>query len=218
MLLFIFIIPFIYFGILSFLDKELKIADNTPTVIEDSNKEDDWNLVLVNKDHSIGDNKNINLVNIGNEKVDYRIYEPLREMLEAARKSNLGKMPLVVSGYRTREKQKQMYENKVKSYLKKGYAKDKAMEEASKWVAKPGHSEHEIGIAVDINGAIYDIYFWLQQNSYKYGFIFRYPGNKTDITGVAEEVWHYRYVGVEVATEIYQKGLCLEEYLELKNS
>ena len=66
---------------------------------------------------------------------------------------------------------------------------------------------------MDINGATYDLYFWLQENSYKYGFIFRYPGGKTDITGVAEEVWHYRYVGVEAATEMYEKGLCLEEYL-----
>ena len=69
------------------------------------------------------------------------------------------------------------------------------------------------GLAVDISGATYDLYFWLQENSYKYGFIFRYPGNKTEITGVSEEVWHYRYVGVEAATEMYEKSLCLEEYL-----
>lgn len=67
---------------------------------------------------------------------------------------------------------------------------------------------------VDINGATYDLYFWLQENSYKYGFIFRYPAGKTDVTGTAEEVWHYRYVGVEVATEMYEQGLCLEEYLD----
>lgn len=65
-----------------------------------------------------------------------------------------------------------------------------------------------------INGETYDLYFWLQENSYKYGFIFRYPGNKTDITGISEEVWHYRYVGKEVTKEIYDKGICLEEYLE----
>ena len=57
---------------------------------------------------------------------------------------------------------------------------------------------------------------WLQENCYKYGFIFRYPGDKTDITGVTEEVWHYRYVGVEAATEIHERGICLEEYLEEK--
>lgn len=67
---------------------------------------------------------------------------------------------------------------------------------------------------MDINGATYDIYLWLQENSYKYGFIFRYSGNKTHITNVAEEVWHYRYVGKEAAAEIHERGICLEEYLE----
>ena len=67
---------------------------------------------------------------------------------------------------------------------------------------------------MDINGATYDLYFFLQENNYKYGFIFRYPAGKANITGIAEEVWHYRYVGVEAATEMYEQGLCLEEYLE----
>ena len=88
------------------------------------------------------------------------------------------------------------------------------LEMAKEWVAAPGYSEHQLGFAVDINGATYDLYFWLQENSYKYGFIFRYPGSKTDITGTAEEVWHYRYVGKEAAAEIYEQQICLEEYLE----
>ncbi|MGI6736196.1 MAG: M15 family metallopeptidase [Anaerovoracaceae bacterium] len=57
------------------------------------------------------------------------------------------------------------------------------------------------------------VYAWLEDNSYKYGFIKRYPSNKTDITGVSNEPWHYRYVGKKAAKEIYEKGLCLEEYL-----
>ena len=89
-----------------------------------------------------------------------------------------------------------------------------AVELAEQWVARPGTSEHQLGLAVDINGATYDIYLWLQANSYKYGFIFRYPGSKAEITGVAEEVWHYRYVGTEAALEIYEQGVCLEEYTE----
>lgn len=67
----------------------------------------------------------------------------------------------------------------------------------------PGYSEHQIGLAVDINGTTYDLYFWLQENSCKYGFIFRYSGDKTDIIGVSEEVWHYRYVEKEVKAELY---------------
>ena len=79
-------------------------------------------------------------------------------------------------------------------------------------VSVPGYSEHQIGLAwtstepsmIFISGC---------KKTATNTFIFRYPGDKTDITGVAEEVWHYRYVGVEAATEMYEKGLCLEEYL-----
>ena len=78
----------------------------------------------------------------------------------------------------------------------------------------PGTSEHQLGIAVDISGEVYDIYPWLRENSCQYGFILRYPPDKTSVTGVSGEEWHYRYVGVEAATEMYEGGLCLEEYLE----
>ena len=134
-------------------------------------------------------------------------------MLEAAKEGNWDQLPMIVSGYRTQKKQQQLYDDKVAGYRKEGNSQSEAEELAKQWVSVPGYSEHQIGLAVDINGAIYDLYFWLQENSYKYGFIFRYPGDKNDITGVAKEVWHYRYVGVEAATEMYEKGLCLEEYL-----
>ena len=135
------------------------------------------------------------------------------EMLNAAREGNWGKLPAVVSGYRTQEKQKRLYDEKIAYFKKEGYSDSEAVKQAEQWVAVPGHSEHQLGIAVDINGATYDVYLWLQENSHKYGFIFRYPGSKTDITGTAEEVWHYRYVGKEAAKEIYERGVCLEEYL-----
>ena len=77
----------------------------------------------------------------------------------------------------------------------------------------PGTSEHQLGIAVDISGAVYAIYPWLQENSWKYGFIMRYPPDKTAITGISGEEWHYRYVGVDAATEMHERNLCLEEYL-----
>lgn len=173
-----------------------------------------WNLILVNKDNAIPDNYNVNLVEVeGGERVDERIYEPLMEMLNAAREGNWGELPMVVSGYRTQEKQQSLYDEKIKKFKKEGYSDSEAVKQAEQWVAVPGHSEHQLGFAVDINGATYDVYLWLQENSYKYGFIFRYPGSKTDITGTAEEVWHYRYVGKEAAKEIYERGICLEEYL-----
>lgn len=147
----------------------------------------------------------------GGEKVDRRIYDPLMEVLEDAAAENLG--PIVVSGFRTQEKQQRLYDEKIQTYQSQGYSKAESVELAEQWVARPGTSEHQLGLAVDINGATYDIYLWLQENSYKYGFIFRYPGSKTELTGVAEEVWHYRYVGIQAAAEIYEQGLCLEEYV-----
>lgn len=173
-----------------------------------------WNLMLVNKDNAIPDNYEVNLVEVeGGERVDERIYEPLMEMLEAAREGNWGELPMVVSGYRTQEKQQSFYDEKIAKFKKEGYSDSEAVNQAEQWVAVPGHSEHQLGFAVDINGATYDVYLWLQENSYKYGFIFRYPGSKMDITGTAEEVWHYRYVGKEAAKEIYERGICLEEYV-----
>ena len=173
-----------------------------------------WQLTLVNQHNPIPDNYEPDLVQApGGESVDKRIYESLMQMLEAAREGNLGELPLVVSGYRTAKTQQKLYDEKIREFKKGGYSEGEAAELAEQWVALPGYSEHQLGFAVDINGATWDVYLWLQENSYKYGFIFRYPGNKTDITGVAEEVWHYRYVGVEAATEIYERGICLEEYL-----
>ena len=191
---------------------EENAGSNTP---QTSNTDNDWNLTLVNKWNPLPENYELALVEVpGGEKVDERIYEPLMEMLEAAKEGNWDQLPMVVSGYRTQEKQQQLYDEKIAEYKRQGYSDTEAVEQAEQWVAVPGCSEHQLGIAVDINGATYDLYFWLQENSYKYGFIFRYPAGKTDITGTAEEVWHYRYVGVEAATEMYEQGLCLEEYLE----
>ena len=186
------------------------LAESTQPTASDT----DWNLVLVNYETAIPENYEINLVEVaGGEKVDERIYDPLMEMLEAAKEGNWDQLPMVVSGYRTQAKQQKLFQDKIAKYQSEGHSKSEAEELAKQWVAVPGYSEHQAGLAVDINGATYDLYFWLQENSYKYGFIFRYPGSKTEITGVAEEVWHYRYVGVEAATEMYEKGLCLEEYL-----
>lgn len=85
----------------------------------------------------------------------------------------------------------------------------------------PRSSEHEAGIAVDINAIASqslsnEVYSWLAEHAYKYGFVLRYPKNKTDITGISYEPWHYRYVGLAVAKEMHDANLTLEEYLQLK--
>ncbi len=201
------------------LDKEK--LDKEKAKIQEAHTDQDtpWNLILVNKDNPIPENNERKLVDVnGNQQVDERIYEPLMDMLEAAREGNGGELPIVVSGYRTQEKQQSLFDEKINQFKNDGYSEAEALEQTKKWVAVPGYSEHQVGLAVDINGAIYDVYLWLQENSYKYGFIFRYPGDKTDITGTEQEVWHYRYVGKEAAAEMYQQGLCLEEYLEKRQS
>ena len=90
---------------------------------------------------------------------------------------------------------------------------------AEQWVAIPGYSEHELGLAVDINAdkeRSYgeEVYCWLAENAWRYGFILRYPQGKEEITGIDYEPWHYRYVGYEAAKTIYEEDITLEEYLE----
>ncbi len=173
-----------------------------------------WYLTLVNRQNPIPKDYKPKLVKVpGGEYVDERIYDSLMCMLEDAKAENWYQMPRVVSGWRTADTQQKLYDDKIAEYEKEGYSAGEARKLAEQWVAVPGYSEHQLGFAVDINGVSYDVYSWLMENSYKYGFIFRYPGDKTEITGVAEEVWHYRYVGVEAAAEMYEKGLCLEEYI-----
>lgn len=179
--------------------------------------ENGWNLILVNQTHLIPDNYKVELQELSNGKeVDERIYKPLISMLQDG--ANEGYYMIVVEAFRTEEEQQNLMDEKVKAYMDEGYPKILAIEMAEKWVAVPGTSEHQLGIAVDINPD-YDrsgkeVYEWLAQNAHEYGFINRYPEDKVHITGIMNEPWHYRYVGEDVAQEIYERGVCLEEYLE----
>ncbi len=178
--------------------------------------EDEWKLLLVNRWNPLPEDYEVVLVDApGGVQVDSRIYEPLIEMLDAATEAGVG--PIVVSGYRTQEKQQQLYDEKISEYVAGGYSREDATARAQQWVSIPGTSEHQTGLAVDINGMIWDVYPWLAENSYRYGFILRYPEGKTDITGAQHERWHFRYVGMEAAREIYDRGLCLEEYVNEMN-
>lgn len=177
-----------------------------------------WNLILVNRYNYIPDDYEVKLTELSNgEKVDSRIYPDLQEMFDAARAEGLSLF--VAAGYRTREKQQQLLDEKIEAYKNEGHSKSEAKKLAEQWVAVPGTSEHQLGIAVDINADVTktssnDVYNWLSENAYRYGFIKRYPSDKTELTGVINEPWHYRYVGKEAAQEIYSQGICLEEYIE----
>lgn len=180
-------------------------------------------LTLVNMSHTLPADWTVDLVELRNDQsIDRRAYDGLQKMMDDARAEGLD--PLICSSYRTNETQERLYTNKKNSYLEQGYSEDDATALAATWVAYPGTSEHQLGLTVDIcyignqelDSSQEDTATqqWLMANCYKYGFILRYPADKSDITEISYEPWHYRYVGVEAATEMYQKHLCLEEYLE----
>ena len=178
----------------------------------------EWNLIVVNRWNELPEDYDVELTELSNDQmVDSRIYPYLQEMFDAARTE--GVYPVVREGYRTAEEQQEILDDKIQNYINQGYSQVKAERTAKEWVALPGTSEHQLGIAVDINAdksksSNDEVYTWLAANAHNYGFILRYPQGKQEITGTSYEPWHYRYVGVDAAREIYERGICLEEYFE----
>ncbi|MBR5868750.1 MAG: M15 family metallopeptidase [Clostridia bacterium] len=182
----------------------------------------DWNLLLVNRWHTVPQDFSVDLTKLRNgHAIDRRAYSDLQAMMDAMRAAGLS--PLICSSYRTHEDQEKLYADQTAKFLSQGYSQADAEAEAAKLVALPGTSEHQIGLAVDIVDISYQlletnqentqVQIWLHKNSWQYGFILRYPRDKTELTGKSYEPWHYRYVGKDAARDIYQNGLCLEEYL-----
>lgn len=207
---------------------KLDIEEKNSNLNETNNSSvNDWNLILVNKDNPIPEDYIVDIVRIENNyQIDKRIKETAEKMLSDARKNGL--RPIICSAYRSKKYQTNLFNKKVQEYRKKGYSKEQATNQASKWVTIPGTSEHEIGLSLDIIDIKYQILDekqentsvqkWLMEHCYEYGFILRYPTDKKDITKINYEPWHYRYVGVKDAMIIKEKGYCLEEYIEyLKN-
>ena len=193
---------------------------NTAAYFQDISalEDEDWSLILVNSNNPIPEDHSISLTELSNgQSVDSRIYPDLQKMFDDMREQ--GTYPVVGEGYRTRESQQQMMNDKIQAYIREGFNEKSAKSLAEAAVAAPGTSEHELGIAVDINAdkarsSNDEVYEWLAENAYKYGFIQRYPPGKSGITGIDYEPWHYRYVGISHAEKIYSGGICLEEYLE----
>lgn len=192
----------------------LPISSNSVGDLENT----DWKLLLVNYWNPIPEGYKVeNLTELqNNQRVDVRIYLELQEMFDSAIKD--GVYPYINSSFREFSQQQSLYDNKFQEYINNGFSDSDAKKFVQEWVAIPGTSEHELGLAVDIiadkeKNSNEQVYQWLNENSYKYGFILRYPLDKVDITGISYEPWHFRYVGKESAKEIFDKGICLEEYL-----
>lgn len=172
--------------------------------------------ILVNKyNYLSNDYVPENLVKLNNQYalnnmqlVDYA-KEAFEEMAAAAKKENLS--IIAMSTYRSYEYQLNLYNQ---------YVKQDGKEKADTYSGRPGYSEHQTGLAVDVyngketytNFEVTEEFKWMQENAYKYGFILRFPKNKTKETGYDYESWHYRYVGTEAAEYIHKNNISYEEY------
>lgn len=182
-----------------------------------------WNLLLVNPWNPMPEAFSVELASVGGgHKVDARCAEALLDMLSDCRAAGLS--PAICSSYRTWEVQASLFSQRVASRMAQGMTREAAEARTAQSTAVPGTSEHQIGLAVDLvdssnwrldsSQASMPAQRWLMRHSWEYGFILRYPEEKSDITGIIYEPWHYRYVGRDAAQTIYEQGLCLEEYLQ----
>ena len=182
----------------------------------------DWKYKLVNMNNPLGGDYDVELLETRDGCFfDARAVGELEAMLDKGREE--GMELALVSGYRSYEYQKGLHERRIERLVGEGYSYEDAVSTAPTIVARPGESEHNIGLAVDIVSQSYPVLNsgfadtaegrWLSANCAQFGFILRYEAEKQPITGVIYEPWHFRYVGREAAEYIMAEGICLEEFL-----
>lgn len=181
-----------------------------------------WNVILVNKVQTIPADRPVKLGTISTGKqVDHRIVDQVNAMLADAKKDKVSL--IVASAYRSYSYQNGLFNRELTKQKQKGLTDADAEKAAWQNVAKPGTSEHQLGLALDIVTNKFtqleegfentDAFRWLNEHADSYGFILRYPRGKEDITGYTYEPWHWRYVGPELAKKVKESGLCYEEFL-----
>lgn len=187
---------------------------------------DSWELMLANANNLLPEDfapEELTEIADG-QSVDSRIAEPIRALIADAKAAGYTDL-YFCSGYRDYDTQYAIYWNHIWDYMNAGYTQEEADAMTRLAVNPPGASEHQLGTTADIL-EYYDqdmqpyiggsgLMLWLEEHCTEYGFIIRYPEDKTAITGVEYEPWHLRYVGVEAAEYITENGLCLEEFLDL---
>lgn len=200
---------------------ETKAAEKKSATVIPITDAEKWNLTIINTKYPLPDSYAptlSNAINGSNIQLDSRVSEHYAEMYAAAKLSGCVLTPY--SGYHTYALQENTFNRKVNFYVNKGMSAEEANQKASAQVLPAGCSEHNAGLAMDIVSASSDFintkeYKWLCENAHNYGFILRYPEDKTAITGMNFEPWHWRYVGTQAAKEMKEKNQCLEEYLGL---
>ena len=182
----------------------------------------DWRLRLVNAENPLPADFTVETANVEGYLFDARAAGDLQAMLYAGREAGVD--ILLTSAYRTYDYQQGLFQNKVQRVMaEQGISQEQAEPIAATVVARPGTSEHCLGLAVDIICSDYTVLDegfaqteaaqWLYEHCAEYGFVLRYPADKTEITQIIYEPWHFRYVGVEAAEYMMENGLTLEEYL-----
>lgn len=189
-------------------------------------------LVLVNRTHVVDETyKPDDLTNIADTRKDGRETQKMRKCAAKALEALFIEMRAagytdvsVTSAYRSYEYQGQIYNDYTNKEMKNNSAltKEQAQAIVDTYSAKPGTSEHQTGLCCDMHNlssadrafADKPVYKWLNENAWKFGFILRFPEDKTEITGYDFEPWHYRFVGRNAAWQIKNGGMCLEEYLD----
>ena len=166
-------------------------------------------VLLVNKENPVPDTYELNLVSYG----EYQIDSEAKVALEQMRK-DCAYSTTIDNIYRSKAQQELVWNSGVKRRMALGMTKAEAEAETARWAMTPGHSEHQTGLAVDLFGTS-DARKWLEEHCWEYGFILRYPEGKAEFTGIAYEYWHFRYVGTELALELKELGMCLEEYMQM---
>ena len=183
---------------------------------------DEWYMVLANRSSVLpGDFTVAETATVGEAVVDARIAEALRQMVNDAAATGVKLKP--TNGYRSIARQQELWDARVKTLMEGGLSQADAETKAIDYTSAPGTSDHNTGLGLDIVSEDHpakDAGFaetaaaqWLAEHAADYGFILRYPSDKTEATGMDYEPWHYRYVGSEQAHKIKESGLCLEEYL-----
>ena len=180
---------------------------------------ENWATTLISKKYPLGKTYSPTLAPVidgSSVTADTRVADAYKLMYADALKEGLVLTPY--SAYCSYSRQQTNYENKVQAFVLQGMTEDEAKANAEKRIEPAGCSENGAGLSVDIVSASAgfsstDEYKWLVNNAHKYGFVLRYPEDKTDITGIIYQPWHWRYVGIEVANEMKSNNLCLEEYL-----
>ena len=178
------------------------------------------NIIMVNAWFAVPDDYNPDLIELPGMTLDSSCSDALTKMLDDCKAA--GCSPKMAGSYRSVYAQQMLINNIIQEYRDEGCSYDYAKLLAMQRCAKPGYSEHHLGLAFDITDHRYpqkytgenNAVVWLSENAWKYGFILRYPEDKTHITGIMGEPWHFRYVGTELALEMKDSGLCLEEYLD----